>query len=105
MVAAIISTAYGIVMIAVIVAIAINITKESLVSPSAGFLFLIVAQMVVTGILHPYELNCLLHGAIYYLAVPSMYLLLIMYSVCNLNNISWGTREVKTKKSRAVITH
>lgn len=102
-VAAGISTMYAIVMTAVIVAFAINIVKESLVSPSALFLFLVVSQIAFTGFLHPYEIGCLLHGVIYYLAVPSMYVLLIIYSLCNLNNISWGTREVKMKKTRAVI--
>lgn len=103
-VAALISTVYAIVMTAVIVAFAINIVKESVASPSALFLFLVISQMVITALLHPYEINCLLHGLIYYLAVPSMYVLLIIYSLFNLNNITWGTREVKMKKSRAVIT-
>ena len=30
-----------------------------------------------------------------------MYLLLIIYSITNLNNVSWGTREVPVKKSKA----
>ncbi|XP_025156934.1 chitin synthase chs-2 isoform X3 [Harpegnathos saltator] len=100
-IAAIFSTLYGIVMTAVIVALAINIVNDSLMSPTALFLFLVAVQLIFTAILHPYEVNCLLHGLLYYLAVPSMYMLLIIYSLCNLDNISWGTREVKMKKSRA----
>lgn len=103
-VAAIISTGYGIVMIAVIVALAINIVQDSVMSPSAWFLFLLIGHLVITALLHPYEIICLLYGLIYYLSVPSMYMLLIIYSIYNLDNISWGTREVKAKKSRAVIT-
>lgn len=94
---------YAIVMAAVIVAFAINIVKETVMSPSAWFLFLVIGEFAIAGLLHPYEIYCLLHGLIYYLAVPSMYVLLIIYSLCNLNNISWGTREVETKKSHAVI--
>jgi chitin synthase len=30
-----------------------------------------------------------------------MYLLLIIYSVCNLNNVSWGTREAPQKKKKS----
>jgi len=104
MVAAAISAVYAIVMTAVIVAFAINIVKESLVSPSALFLFLVTSELAFAGVLHPYEIGCLLHGPIYYLAVPSMYVLLIVYSLCNLNNISWGTREIKPRKTRAVIS-
>ena len=33
-------------------------------------------------------------GIIYFITIPSMYLLLVIYSVFNLNNVSWGTREV-----------
>ncbi|XP_012526637.1 chitin synthase chs-1 [Monomorium pharaonis] len=94
---------YAIVMTAVIVAVAINIVTETAMSPSAWFLFLIIGQFASAGLLHPCEIHCLMHGLIYYLAVPAMYVLLIIYSLCNLNNISWGTREVEAKKSHAVI--
>ena len=40
-------------------------------------------------------------GIIYLLCIPAMYLLLIIYSITNLNNVSWGTREVPVKKSKA----
>ena len=33
------------------------------------------------------------------LQIPSMYLFLFIYSIFNLNVVSWGTREVKQKKS------
>jgi len=98
-----ISTMYAIVMAAVIVAFAINIVKESLVSPNALFLLLVLGGIAFTSILHPYKIGCLLHSLNYYLAMPSMYVLLMIYSLCNLNSISWGTREIKTKKIRAVI--
>jgi len=103
MVAAVISTMYVIVMTTVIIAFAINIVKETVMSPSAWFLFLVVSEIAIAGFLHPYEVDCLLYSLIYYLAVPSMYVLLIIYSLCNLNNISWGTREVEIRKSHAVI--
>merc|ERR1719348_907327 len=37
---------------------------------------------------------------IYLLCIPSMYLLLIIYSITNLNVVSWGTREVAAKKTK-----
>merc|ERR1719490_580962 len=39
----------------------------------------------------------------YLLCIPSMYLLLIIYSITNLNVVSWGTREVAVKKSKKEI--
>ena len=32
---------------------------------------------------------------IYFLFVPSMYLILMIFSLCNINSVSWGTREIK----------
>ena len=39
------------------------------------------------------EFRCILHGFLYFLAVPSMSMLLIFYSLANLHVVSWGTRE------------
>ncbi len=36
----------------------------------------------------------------YLLCIPAMYLLLIIYSITNLNVVSWGTREVQVKKTK-----
>lgn len=41
------------------------------------------------------EIANLIHGFAYYLAIPTMYMLLMIYSICNLHVVSWGTREVK----------
>ena len=43
------------------------------------------------------EFWCLPNGIIYYITIPSMYLFLMIYSVFNLNVVSWGTREVAKK--------
>ena len=37
----------------------------------------------------------LLYIPIYFLLVPTMYLILMIFSLCNINCVSWGTREVK----------
>merc|ERR1719430_894369 len=52
--------------------------------------------------LHPMEFYCLPALVVYYVTVPSMYFLLIVYSFTNMNNVSWGTREVavKVRKSK-----
>ncbi len=44
--------------------------------------------------------RCIVPGLIYLLCIPSMYLLLIIYSITNLNVVSWGTREVAAKKTK-----
>ena len=35
----------------------------------------------------------------YFLWVPSGFLVLVIYSLCNLHNVSWGTREVPEEKT------
>ncbi|KAG7188912.1 hypothetical protein KM043_008514 [Ampulex compressa] len=99
--AAVISIFYALLMIVVIVAIAINVFQESWASPSAIFLMMITVQFVVTALLHPQEVYCVVHGLIYFITVPSMYVLLIIYSLQNLHDISWGTREVTQKQTKA----
>ena len=35
----------------------------------------------------------------YVISIPSNHLFLKIYTFCNLNNVSWGTREVTAKKT------
>lgn len=64
-------------------------------NPNAMFFFLVVGTFLLCGILHPFEMRALIHGLTYYLAIPTMYLILMIYAMCNLNIVSWGTRETK----------
>jgi len=67
------------------------------ISPSTFSLILVVSAFLLAGLLHPKEFLKLrflvLHGIVYYLTIPSMYMLLPFYCVFNLNDVSWGTRE------------
>lgn len=101
--AQLLSTFYAIVMMAVLVGIILQLTQDGLASPSGIFLLMTAFSFIIAAILHPQEFWCLPTGVIYYLTVPSMYLLLIVYSVCNLNNVSWGTREAPVKKKRTEV--
>ena len=48
-----------------------------------------------THILKFQEFFCVLHGFLYFLSIPSMSMLLMIYSLGNLHVVSWGTRETK----------
>ena len=48
---------------------------------------------LATAILHPFEFTCVFHSIWYLLCLPSGYLLLIIYAICNLDDQGWGTRE------------
>ena len=45
---------------------------------------------VVSALLHLREVTCLLHGIGYFFCLPSGYLLLTVYAICNLTDSSWG---------------
>jgi len=85
---------------AVIVGTALQLGEDGIGSPSAIFLIAMTGSFFVAACLHPQEFWCVVPGLIYLLCIPSMYLLLIIYSITNLNVVSWGTREVAVKKTK-----
>ncbi|KAG5866369.1 hypothetical protein JTB14_021882 [Gonioctena quinquepunctata] len=61
-------------------------------------IYALVMMTVLIAFMHPQEFYCLKYGVIYYITVPSMYMLLVIYSVFNMNDVSWGTRDVTIVK-------
>ena len=101
-VAAVMSAVYTIVMLLVTVGTIINVaTANSIVSPDVLFLLCVVAIFVVAGLVHPNELFCLFHGVLYYLTVPSTFVFLTVFFLCNMHVVSWGTREGPKKADPA----
>lgn len=94
--AQILSAAYVFLMLAVLIGTAIQIKDEPF-SPSTLFFFILIITFLVAAILHPREITCYFSFPLYMLCIPSMYLILQLYSLINLNVVSWGTREVPTK--------
>ncbi|CAH2066866.1 unnamed protein product, partial [Iphiclides podalirius] len=94
-----ITCAYAMIMMMVIVGIALQIVEDGWLAPSSIFTIVTFGIFFATAALHPQEIVCLLYLGVYYITIPSMYMLLIIYSLCNLNNVSWGTREVAQKKT------
>ncbi|XP_076658040.1 chitin synthase chs-2 [Halictus rubicundus] len=94
-VAEVITVIYGLVMIVVLVGILLEVAAEGSFAPNTLLFFIVIAQFVLTGFMHPHEISCLNYAIIYYITVPSMYMLLIIYSIFNVHNVTWGTRESK----------
>ena len=65
-------------------------------TPSNMYLVLFTLLFIGSGLFHLNEFSCLIHGVWYFLALPSGYLILLIYSVANLDDLSWGTREGST---------
>jgi len=103
LVAQIMSAAYALLMMAVFVGTAIQMIEDSVLSPTNIFFLSLLASFFIAALAHPQEFSCFYPIVLYLLCVPSMYLLLMIYSLINLNVVSWGTREVQAKKTKAEI--
>ena len=93
-VGALMSASYSMVMTMVLVATVAQFTKSDEITSSSFFFIFLVALFFITGLLHPQEIMCLLYGILYLVTLPGGYVLLVIYSICNLHVVSWGTREV-----------
>lgn len=71
------------------------VESQTILTPSSIFVIAMAIIYVTTAILHPQEINLVFFGFLYIICVPSAYLLLSIYSMVNMNNVSWGTRETK----------
>jgi hypothetical protein len=59
-------------------------TQDGPLAPSSLSIFLVGGSFILAACLHPQEFWCLPHGIIYYITIPAMYLLLVIYSIFNL---------------------
>ena len=66
--------------------------QEGGVTVDSVYLWGFAAIVIVAGLLHFSEILVLFHFIWYILALPSAYLLLLIYSAANLHVRSWGTR-------------
>ncbi|XP_061190013.1 chitin synthase chs-1-like [Saccostrea echinata] len=100
LIAQILSGFYILIMMVVFVGVIITAVTESLFHPSVIFIMGLVAVFVIAALLHPREWGNIIYGLLYYVLVPTGFLLLFIYSLCNLNDISWGTRESGITKEK-----
>lgn len=104
-VAQVLSGFYVIIMMVVMVGLLITALVQSPYHPSVIFLLGLVIIFVVAAVLHPREWVNILYGFLYFVSIPSGFLVQVIYSLCNLNDVSWGTREssipVKEKKKES----
>ena len=98
-IAQVLTLVYAVMIIAVYVGVAIQISDDGPLSLSALACFFTLGSAILPAMLHPQEFNDVFCFIIYLATVPSMYLLLTVYSFFNMDDSSWGTREVKTPES------
>lgn len=76
------------------------VKEGTFITPTGIFLVSMSVMYMVTAILHPQEFGMIVYGLMYFICIPSGYLLLTIYSLVNMNNVSWGTRESNKEKEQ-----
>lgn len=99
LIAQIFSTFYAMLMLAVLVSTAIEIKEKTIFSPSVLFFVGMISVFVIAAIIHPQEFYCLIPLPVYMMTIPAMYLLLTIYSIINMNIVTWGTRETPQQQA------
>ena len=64
-------------------------------SPTAFSAASFFLPLIFAGLLHIEEAHNMIYMPVYLVTIPSMYILLVIYSLFNLWNTGWGTREKK----------
>ena len=95
--AMILSSIYALLMMAVLIGVLIDLIDKGAFSFNSMFFIIMLSCFILAAILHPQEWSCILPFFLYLLLIPSMYCLLPIYALTNMNNINWGTREDKPK--------
>jgi chitin synthase len=103
LVGALMSSVYSMIMTMVLVATIAQLTNSNELSASSFFFVLLIILFFVTGCLHPQEIMNLVYGILYLVTLPGGYVLLVIYSICNLHIVSWGTREVASKVKKGAV--
>lgn len=69
-------------------------------SPAVWIGLFLLSVFLATAVLHPRSFYCVFYGVIYFFWIPSTFIMLPVFAVCNLDDLNWGTRENKSKTSR-----
>uniref|UniRef100_A0A673GPZ7 chitin synthase n=1 Tax=Sinocyclocheilus rhinocerous TaxID=307959 RepID=A0A673GPZ7_9TELE len=100
-IAAILSVIYAFLMTASFFSIIGDMVKQgTFITPTGLFLVSGAILYMVTAILHPQECTLIIYGLMYFICIPSGYLLLTIYSLVNMHIVSWGTRESNKGKEQ-----
>ena len=96
LVAKVLSLLYACIMVmilGVLILEAITLRDSCWLTPATTTLIIVASVYLFAGLLHLKQVLDLFLGFVYYLTIPSMYMLLPFYCVFNLTDTTWGTRE------------
>lgn len=91
--AAMLGTYYSILMMIVVVGTIVRVVDGSWKTTAVLFLVIMGIIFFLTAICHPFELSCVKPCFLFFLCIPTTYILIIIYSLTNMNQTNWGTRD------------
>jgi chitin synthase len=91
--AAMLGTYYSILMMIVVVGTIVRVVDGSWKTTAVLFLVIMALIFFLTAFCHPFEIGCVKPCLLFFLCIPTSYILIIIYSLTNMNKSSWGTRE------------
>ena len=91
--AAMLGTYYSILMMIVVVGTIVRIVDGSWKTTAVLFLVIMAVIFFLTAICHPFEFSCVKPAFLFFLCIPTNYILVIIYSLTNMNQTSWGVRD------------
>lgn len=68
----------------------LDLSNQVPFSAASLYVLYMCGIFIVAGVLHLREIYVLLYGVIYLLGLPAGYLILTIYTVCNITDVSWG---------------
>jgi chitin synthase len=68
------------------------ISADLKLSSTSVYLIGMAAIFLITALLHLTEFWIIFYGFVYLLGLPSGYLILMIYSICNITDSSWGEK-------------
>lgn len=81
------------------------VTNGTFLTPTGLFLISMAILYTITALLHPEEFGMIVYGLLYFICIPSGYLLLTIYSLVNMHVVSWGTRESTSREEQVKKHH
>merc|ERR1712142_820530 len=85
--AEILTVVYAIIMIAVYIGIGLQIYQDGPTSLTGLSFFVTLGSFVFAAMIHPMEFTCIFCMPIYMATIPSMYMLLMIYAIFNINDV------------------
>ncbi|KAI3387050.1 hypothetical protein SNEBB_001269 [Seison nebaliae] len=90
---AMLGTYYSVLMMIVVVGVMVRMFEGSWKTTAALIFIVMGVIFLLTAICHPFELGCVRSSILFFLCIPTAYILLTIYALCNLHSCAWGTRE------------